>query len=463
MAHSFEKKATVEEENARLRAENERLRAEIEKLKALLEELRRGQKRQAAPFSKGAPQAHPRKPGRKPGAAYGRRAYRRIPRQVDEVYHAPLPACCPFCRGPEILLEETAAQYQTEIPRRPIHRRFDVEIGHCACCGKRVQGRHPLQTSDALGAAASQLGPDAQALAVSLNKEAGLSHGKVRRVLQMAFGIDLSRGGSAQVMLRAAVRCASAYREILIVVRQSDSCVPDETGWRVAGLLQWLHVFVTKLATLYLIRPSRGGDVGEEALGADYRGHLTHDGWAPYNGFLYAYHGQCNAHLLRRCDHLLETATRGAVNFPRQVKALLLEALAVRDARENGSISLPQACAQAATFTDRLAALCGPKTHAGNGRLAAFLHFHLGEVFNYLRHPEIDATNWRAEQAIRPAVVNRKVWGGNRTQAGADAQGVLTSVLRTAAQQGQQALDFLSATLRASLGCAPHLILPDTT
>jgi len=446
-----------------LLAENARLRARIEKLEALLEELRRGGKRQAAPFSKGEPKPDPRRPGRKAGEDYGVKAYREAPPHIDEVYAVPLPEECPFCHQHTVVFEKIEAQYQTEIPRKPVYRRFDVACGRCQNCKHRVQARHPLQTSNALGAAASQLGPDAQALAVSLNKEAGLSHGKVRRVLQMAFGIELSRGGAAQVMLRAAARCGSAYREILIVVRQSDGCVPDETGWRVGGLLQWLHVFVTALATLYLIRPSRGSDVAQEALGADYRGHLTHDGWAPYNSFLYAYHGQCNAHLLRRCEHLLETATRGAVSFPRKVKALLLEALAVRDAREEGRLSLQQACAKAASFTDRLAALCGPKTHPGNERLAAFLDYHLGEVFNYLRHPEIDATNWRAEQALRPAVVNRKVWGGNRTQAGAEAQGVLTSVLRTAAQQGKQALDFLSATLCAPLGRAPRLILPAPT
>jgi hypothetical protein len=58
------------------------------------------------------------------------------------------------------------------------------------------------------------------------------------------------------------------------------------------------------------------------------------------------------------------------------------------------------------------------------------------------------ATNWPAEQAVRPAVVNRKVWGGSRTDDGADAQGVLMSVLRTADQLGQDTLDFLSRTLR---------------
>ena len=68
-----------------------------------------------------------------------------------------------------------APQYQEELPvQRPLVRRFDVEIGRCAQCRRRVQGRHPLQTSTALGAAAVQLGPQAVAFAVLLNKRYGL-------------------------------------------------------------------------------------------------------------------------------------------------------------------------------------------------------------------------------------------------------------------------------------------------
>lgn len=40
-----------------------------------------------------------------------------------------------------------------------IHRRFNVHVGKCLCCKLRVQGRHPLQTSDALGAAAARSAP----------------------------------------------------------------------------------------------------------------------------------------------------------------------------------------------------------------------------------------------------------------------------------------------------------------
>lgn len=431
--------------------------ARIEKLLALVASLQRGQKRQAAPFSKGPPKPDPKTPGRKPGDAYGRHAHRAIPSIINQTYEAPLPLHCPHCRG-DIDFEKIEPQYQTEIPRKPIQRKFNVHIGRCSCCRKRIQGRHSLQTSNALGAANSQLGPDAQALATILNKEAGLSHGKISRLFHVAFGIAIVRATPARTMLRAAQRCLPAYGEIQIAVRNSDWVVPDETGWKVGGLLQWLHAFVTRHATLYLIRPSRGFDVPEEALGAAYSGDMTHDGWSVYEQFYHARHSACNGHLFVRCNRLLKTATGGAVIFPRAVKALLHEGLAARNARDAGEITLAQAVEKAGELTRKLEVLSGPKTHAGNERLAKFLSWNRFDVFNHLRRPTLLATNWLAEQAIRPAVVNRKVWGGNRTEHGAHAQGILTSVLRTLVQTGQDTLNFLAQTLRAPPGRTPPLL-----
>ncbi len=79
------------------------------------------------------------------------------------MHEAVLPRRCPTCGG-AVHQTHTACQYQVEIPRKPIYRKFNVSVGACAGCGRRVQGRHELQTSDALGAAASQLGPDLQAM-----------------------------------------------------------------------------------------------------------------------------------------------------------------------------------------------------------------------------------------------------------------------------------------------------------
>jgi transposase len=87
---------------------------------------------------------------------------------------------------------------------------------------------------------------------------------------------------------------------------------------------------------------------------------------------------------------------------------------------------------------------------------AKHLARHRNQLFTFLRHPGLDATNWRAEQAIRPAVVNRKVWGGSRTHAGGRAQSILMSVLRTCAQQHRDSLTFVSRIL---CGQHPRLML----
>ena len=445
----------------RLIRENEQLRQENEKLRRLVEELRRQAKRQAAPFSKGKPVADPKKPGRKPGSNYGTKARRKRPPRVDEILDAPLPAACPCCGG-KIDHVGVEPQFQAEVPRKPIWRQFNVDIGECRSCHRRVQGRHELQTSQALGAAASQIGPDAQALVVHLNKEVGASYGKITRFFDAAFGISLSRGGAAQIVLRAAERCEESFRQILILVRRSPVVYPDETGWRVAGLLRWLWTFVTQDATAYLIRDSRGGNVVEEALGTDFRGFIGHDGWGGYNNQNCAGHQQCLDHINRRSSGMLEVATRGAVRFPRQVKELIGDALHLRDRRDNREISehgLAVAIGRLESRLERM--LCWTRSNGANERLAKHLHEHRDQLFTFLKHPGIEATNHLAEQAMRPAVVNRKVWGGNRTWAGAHAQEILLSVLRTCVQRGRDSVDFLSRMFRAdSRRRRPRLFLP---
>jgi transposase len=425
---------------------------EVERLRRQLDEATRASKRQAAPFAKGPPQPDPKKPGRKPGPDYGTKAHRQPPnpQQIDEVHEAPLPHVCPDCGGP---LDEThvGQQFQVEIPRKPIHRQFNIHVGQCRRCHRRVQGRHPLQTSDVLGAAAAQLGPDAQAAVVELNKQGGLSHGKVTRCLDSLFGIPLSRGGSVHTVLRAAARSEPVYEAICQSVGQSDWVVPDETGWRVGGHPAWMHALVGPEATAYVIDPTRSGSVAEAILGLDYEGTLIHDGWSPYDQFKDARHQQCLQHLLRRADQMAATATRGAVRFPRRVARLLRAGLDLRDRHAAGEVSWHGLALARGRLENQLADLVfPPKTNADNERLAQHLWAHRDDLFTFLRQPGLDATNWRAELAIRFGVILRKVWGGNRTWAGARAQSVLMSVWRTCWQQRRTALDFLSQLLRGT-------------
>ena len=153
-------------ESERLKQESDRLRQEIERLRKELEAALRASKRQAAPHSRGELKTNPKPPGRKPGRAYGRRACRPIPPRLDERIDVALPKRCPHCGG-GVELERRAPQYQEEIVRRTVARRFDIAVGRCHRCGRRVQGRHPLQTSDAVGVGSVQLGPEALTLATA--------------------------------------------------------------------------------------------------------------------------------------------------------------------------------------------------------------------------------------------------------------------------------------------------------
>jgi transposase len=91
-----------------------------------------------------------------------------------------------------------------------------------------------------------------------------------------------------------------------------------------------------------------------------------------------------------------------------------------------------------------------PKKHAANVRFGKFLEKHLDDLFTFLRHPSADATTWRGEQAIRPAVVNRRVWGGNRTEVGTLAQSRMMSLMQACKQRLADPFDFICRQLTAT-------------
>lgn len=451
--------AALEARIAELEASAAKREARVTDLERRLDQATRSSKRQAAPFSKGPPKAKPRKPGRKPGKDYGQASRRAVPsaEQIDETHEAALPDRCPCCGG-SVHETHVATQYQVEVPRKPIHRKFNVHVGRCTGCGTRVQGRHELQTSDALGAASSQLGPDLQAWIVQLNKELGLSHGKIQRLLKTMFGIEISRGGVVHAILRAARRCKPAYDTLIETMRRQPMVTPDETGWRIGGLQAWLHAFAAEEMTCYVIDRKRDASVAERVLGMDYAGVMVHDGWSPYDKFESALHQQCMSHLLRRCVEMIEAAVSGsAKRFPTQIKQLIQSAFRLRDRHAAGEVGERGLAVSRGRLNKRLDRLLKwTRANAANERLAKHLDKHRDQLLTFLYMPGVDATNYKGEQAIRLPATNRKVWGGNRTDVGALAQSILMSCLRTAWQQGRDALALLSAHLRTPV---PRLVL----
>lgn len=442
--------STVEElikENQSLREQLKKAQAEIERLRKALEEALRSLKRQAAPFSKGKPKSNPKRPGRKGGSDYGQRAFRAVPDRVDEEIGVALPKQCPDCGG-RVVHDSTHPQFQEDIVRRIIVRRFEVEIGHCVGCGGHVQGRHPLQTSDALGAAQVQVGPQALTLAAHLSKQMGISHERTAQVLAWGYGLAVSRSALCRALERLGRKAEPTYKELHIAVRQSPVNRLDETSWRVAAHLQWLWVCVSDEVTLYAILPGRGFVQAASILGEDYAGFLNHDGWQPYYRFPYAFHQTCLSHLIRRCQEMIETATAAAARFPQAVMQSLRDGLALRDRYRRQEISLHGlyvATGRLVANMDRL--LATTFRDPANRRLAKHLRHEQPWLFTFLHCPGIEATNNAAERALRPAVIARKTWGGNRTENGAKTQQILISILTTCRQQGKDSFDRVAKLL----------------
>jgi transposase len=429
------------------------LRQENVQLRASLVEAQRAAKRQAAPFSKGEPNPNPKPPGRKRGPNYGKKCRRPIPDHFDESYDASI-GPCPRCGSTNVDETTVVDQYEEDIPVvRPRIRRFRVHVGQCRDCDARVQGRHPLQTSDAIGAACVHLGPRARILAAELSKHVGTSLGKVQAILRTTFSLSVSRGGLSQALDRVGQTLAPTYNALVEQVQRSPVVASDETGWRVGGQLRWLWAFVTPEVTVYWIMGGRGFEEACQVLPPDFSGTLLRDGWAPYRRFEQATHQSCiGGHLIRRCKLILQTAKQGTARLPHAVLRILKRSLRLRD----HWIHNPPSPHGRTVHVGRLAAemdrfLAWKPTDNENRKLVKHLRNERDALFTFLLDPAVPASNWWGEQAVRPAVVTRKIWGGNRTDNGAVTQQRIASFFRTSDQQGVDPYPLLEVVLRSSM------------
>lgn len=451
------------------------LEGEVTRLKAGFEEAQRAGKRQAGPFAKPKPKlARPKKkPGRTPGDGRGQHAPQTpADEQIDETIEATLPENCPKCDEPldsDVKVERVAEQIIIEIPIKPHIRRIRIPITHCPACGTRIQGTHPCQHSQAIGAASVQLGPQAIATMSYLHKGLGIPCGKVADLFTQCFELPIARATISRACHRLADLTAPAYDALCETIKQQTHLVVDETSARQNGEKGWLHVCTTPKhhggMTVYQLAfgpGARGRGPLESLIEIDYPGTLIHDGWAPYDAFESAAHQTCLAHLLRRAHDLAELLGEGRAGLADEIKNVLKQALWWRDRLRDTPLlaelpTLPIQLRDAVlpgqlwAAIRRLEAVADP----AELRLANHLRRHEKQLFTFIADPVCPATSFAAEQAIRPAVITRKLACGTRSARGSTTQARLMSIIQTARQQAHAPIAYLRDTL---LGLAASLI-----
>ena len=420
------------------------LKAANEELQKQLVESQRGGKRQASPFSKGRRSSKPKRPGRKPGM--GLFSYRKPPsaNEVTEpvVEVAVSGEVCPQCGG-RLEDEGVGVAYVTDIPpvRRPQVTAYRVQICRCRSCGRQVRGRHPDIGSDQYGASAHRVGLRVMAAAHLLHYGVGVPVRKVPVVLRALTGVEVSQGAISQDALRRATGAVGeAYRKLRTSVRASPVVHTDDTGWRVGGEPAFLMAFETDEATVYQVRARHRNEEVREVVPSDYGGVMVTDRGRSYDGQALSGVKQqkCLAHVLRSISEVVQTKTGRGRSFGKGLCRLLREAMELRGAYHRGEASDFGAQAERLKGEVSYHLRDRPMADADNYRLQNELGWHndRGNLLRFLDDPSIEPTNNRAERALRPAVIARKVSHCSKSVEGADAFSAFTSVSRSLARNG---------------------------
>jgi transposase len=298
-----------------------------------------------------------------------------------------------------------------------------------------------------------------------------LPEDRLAELLTDLFGLKLVPATIA----RMSTACAERLQSFADIVREHVAAARvkhlDETGFRIGGRTQWLHIFSTLLLTFYRISSKRG------SLLSGVTGIVVHDHWKPYYLMTGVLHALCNAHHLRELKALVEIEKE---EWARKMQRLLRRAChAVNLARARGVPLNPTLIelfrrrydgilVEGIAFHEGQPALVrataeGQRKRRGRQRrrtghnLLLRLSTRKEDVIRFLSDPDVPFTNNQAEQDGRMMKVKQKISGGFRSEDGANTFVVNRTVISTAKKQGWNVLQTLtqdSSTLIQSLRLA---------
>jgi transposase len=361
------------------------------------------------------------------------------------------PSACAGCGAP--LTEATAtghaARQVVDLPEpQPLvvteHRAHECR---CAACGAQTRAAFPDWVT-----APVQYGKRIGGFVLYLLHDQLLPEKRLAALMADLFGVPLATATIARI----SQDCAKRVLSFAIAVRDQVAAAPvkhmDETGFRIGGKTQWLHVASTMLLTFYRVSAKRG------SLLANVAGIVVHDHWHPYYTLKGVLHALCNAHHLRELKALVEIEKE---DWARRMQRLLRRAChAVNLARAQDVPLRPELIALIERRYDAIVA-DGLAFHAAQpalikarprGRpprrvghnLLLRLSTRKSDVLRFLTDPRVPFTNNLAERDGRMMKLRQKISGGFRSEPGAEDFAVIRSLLSTARKQGWGLLQTLT-------------------
>jgi transposase len=338
-------------------------------------------------------------------------------------------------------------------PRPLVVTEHRAHVCQCERCGVQTRASFPEGVN-----APVQYGALISAVVIYLLHQQLLPQKRTMSLMSDLFGVRIA-AATLEGMSRT---CATRLKGFSETVRGLVAGAPvkhmDETGFRIGGTTQWLHVACTMLLTFYRTCARRG------SLLAGVTGIAVHDHWKPYYTMTGVLHALCNAHHLRELKALVEIEKE---DWARQMQRLLRRACHATNFAGERSLPLKPglvACierrydaivAEGLAFHEkqsplaRAVARCGGNTRGraprrtGHNLLLRFL-VRRADTLRFLRDPAVPFTNNEAERDVRMMKLRMKISGGFRSPEGAADFATIRSFLSTARKQGWNIVEALT-------------------
>jgi transposase len=395
--------------------------------------------------------------GKKSGGQKGHKGetLRQVAVADDVVNH--YPSTCATCGAglaPETSVGHSARQVFDLPEPQPLvvteHRAHDCR---CAACGTKTRGLFPGGVN-----APVQYGIRIRSFVIYLLHYQLLPEDRLAELMADLFGVKLA----AATIATMSRTCAEHLRGFAETVRDLVAGAPvkhmDETGFRIGGKTQWLHVASTALLTFYRVCAKRG------SLLANVAGIVVHDHWKPYYTMQGVLHALCNAHHLRELKALVEIEKE---DWARKMQRLLRRACHAANLARERSIALKPsliACferrydailAEGLGFHEAQAPLAQATMKVGGKRrgraprrtghnLLLRLATRKQDTLRFLRDPTVPFTNNQAERDGRMMKLRQKISGGFRSSDGAIDFALIRSFVSTAKKQGWNIIEALT-------------------
>ena len=278
-----------------------------------------------------------------------------------------------------------------------------------------------------------------ESLVTYLHEIHHISYARLQTVVKNLFGLTISLGGLVNLVKRTAIRLLPIADVILDEIRHSPVVGSDETGARVDGKNQWQWVFVTEKATYHVIAPSRGSGVIEGVMGEAQPVVWVRDLWSAQLKGPGKYHQLCHAHQLRDLQYAVDSE-RSYWAYEMQRLLLHSQRLVKHRGRLPPEIFQREVEKVESELDDLLEwDVCEVESQ----KLQRRYKKHRNSLLVFLHIPGVPYDNNASERALRNSVIHRKVSGGFRSESGAEAHAVVSSVVDTVRKRGDDVFEAL--------------------